>query len=82
MPPTAADGSSHADARRTVTIDLDAELDRWRYRCPNNHTSWSPVNGFVHCKACSDQHGVDPVYDHLLDRKTGREVPRADIEFR
>jgi hypothetical protein len=81
MPSTVADGSSHADGRPTVTIDLSAERDRWRYRCPNNHTSWSPINGFVHCKACADQHGVDPVYDHLLDAKSGREVARADIEF-
>lgn len=44
--------------------------DPWRYRCPDGHTSWTPVRVDPHdgdpsteyyCRTCKEH------YDHLLD---------------
>lgn len=81
-PPIVTDGSAEADAQR-VRIDRDDELQRQRYRCPNNHTRWSPTNNHVYCHSCAQfaDPGEGPEYWVLLDAKTGEEIPWSAVEF-
>ena len=79
-----ADGSAEADAGDRVVIDRDDPSDRWRYRCPNNHTRWSPTNNHLFCSSCSQQAdpGEGPEYWRVLDAKTGEEIPWSRVAFR
>lgn len=77
----AADGSSVHDARPRVEIDLDDEVDRWRWRCPNNHANWDPTNGGLWCQSCQ-RAGIDPHWHQLLDAKRRELVPWADVVLR
>lgn len=79
----ATDGSSAEDARPRVRIDADSATDRWRFRCPHGHATWSPTNGGIWCQSCSRDHGIrDPQHHEVLDTKTGQRVAWADVEFR
>jgi hypothetical protein len=71
----ATDGSAEADVHR-VRIDQDDELDRMRYRCPNNHTRWVPTNNHLYCHSCADlaDAGEGPEYYELLDVKTSERI--------
>lgn len=84
-PPALADGSSVADSPARVTIDLQDDLDRLRYRCPHGHCSWEPTNSHIWCKACADaaQQGVDVDPEHwlILDARTDEEIPWSAIEL-
>ena len=73
------DGSALADAERVV-ITLSSERDRWRYRCPNGHTSWDRTNNHIWCHACSKLAGADPEHFELTDEKTGDTIPWSAIE--
>lgn len=79
------DGSSTHDQPETVRIDVRDETNRWRYRCPNGHTDWGPTNGHVWCRSCRHQaeHGVDvdPEHWHIVDEKTGEDVPWSAVEI-
>lgn len=79
-----ADGSAAADRERTVRIDRRG-LDRWRYRCPRGHTSWSPTNSHAWCKSCRQEaengEDVDPEHYELLDIQTGEEIGWSRIEL-
>lgn len=79
-----SDGSAEADARNRVIINRESEADRWRYRCPNNHTRWSPTNNHIYCTSCASQSdpGDGPEYWTLLDTKTGKEIPWSRVVFR
>ena len=71
------DGSALADAQR-VEIDLEDERDRWRFRCPNNHTTWSRTNNHIWCQGCS-RAGVDPEHYEVVDKRSGEEVPWSAV---
>jgi hypothetical protein len=81
----ATDGSAAADAHDTVEIDRSDDAQRWRYRCPNGHTDWSPTNSHVWCKGCRRAveagEDVDPEHYELVDQKTGETIPWSAIEL-
>lgn len=49
LPPTSnvelKDGSSTANAHTLMCIDRDYPVERYRFRCPSNHTFWDRTNG-------------------------------------
>lgn len=63
------------------TIDLDDDLDRQRYRCPNGHARWEAWDSYLYCWSCADTWDVDPKFDELLDKKTGEKIPRSKVKF-
>lgn len=77
----AADGSAQADAGATVEIDSTDEIERMRYRCPNNHTRWVPTNNHVYCHSCADLADPrdGPEYYEILDKKTGELISWARV---
>ena len=79
-----ADGSAETDAGDRVVIDRENPDDRWRYRCPNNHTRWVPTNNHVYCSSCASvaDSGEGPEYWRVLDAKTGEEIPWSRVVFR
>jgi hypothetical protein len=85
VPPTStlelADGSSIADAHPLTHIDRKDPAQRYRYRCPNNHTSWEKTNGGIWCASCSRQ-DLDPHYHKILDAKTDEHIPWSSVELR
>lgn len=57
-------------------IDTTVDRDRWRYKCPNCHsTDWRIHNGTIGCRHCGG------TMQTLLDAKTGEEIRREDIEL-
>lgn len=68
------------DARPRVEIDLDNARDRWRFKCPNNHTTWEPTNGGIWCQSCSNA-GLDPHYHKLYDGKRGSFIRWSDVRI-
>ena len=83
-PRLTTDGSAEADVGGRVEIDRTDDLDRMRYRCPNNHTRWVPTNNHLFCHSCSQvaDAGVGPEYYELLDKKTGEEIPWSRVVLR
>lgn len=77
------DGSSVEDVESRVRIDRDDELDRQRWRCPNNHTRWTPTNNHVYCHSCAQfaDPGKGPEYYKLLDAKSGETVEWSRIVY-
>lgn len=63
----------------TVTIDLEDEIDRWEWRCPNGHTQWEPTNHHWWCAACARSWEGDGVFHELVSVKTGEAVERDHI---
>jgi hypothetical protein len=76
------DGSALADAPPRVVITLSSERDRWRYRCPNGHTSWDRTNNHIWCHGCSRRPSQDPEHYKLVDNKTGEEIAWSAVEVR
>lgn len=78
------DGSAESDAGRRVKIDRSDDLDRMRYRCPNNHTRWSPTNNHVFCNSCAKHAdpGEGPEYYEILDSKTGERISWSRVVLR
>ncbi|MDL5361321.1 hypothetical protein [Halalkalicoccus sp. NIPERK01] len=76
-----ADGSSTEDRRRIIRIDRTDPIQRMRWRCPNNHTTWEPTNSHAYCASCARHVGLDPEHYELLDARTGERVSWARIEL-
>ncbi|WP_331232737.1 hypothetical protein [Natronorarus salvus] len=68
------DGSSVEDSQSLVRIDRTDPIQRMRFRCPNNHTSWSPTNSHVYCSSCAQHVDLDPEHYELFDAKTGERI--------
>jgi len=64
-----------------VTVEIESRSDRWRFTCPNGHRSWEPTNHHFWCKQCARQDGIDPVFQELRDRKSGRLIARANVRL-
>ena len=72
-----------------IVITSDAE--KWRLVCRADelhgadeaHTNWFPIDGKFRCWSCAQARQahpeIDPEYDQLRDRRTGRLVSRDDI---
>lgn len=82
MSPTSSvqltDGSSPADAYPLTRIDRKCAAERWRYRCPNNHTTWDRTNGGIWCHSCAHQN-LDPHYHAVLDVKRDELIPWSSV---
>lgn len=66
----------------SITIDLDDDLDRHRYRCPRGHAYWVPTNFHFWCYSCaSSSWEVDPEFHELHDLKNDETIPRNRITF-
>lgn len=85
VPALVTDGSAAADRKPITEIDRSDALDRYRYTCPEGHTDWSPTNNHLWCATCRRQyeHGedMDPEHYHVVDQKTGEEVPWTRVEL-
>jgi hypothetical protein len=80
-----ADGSAAADADELIEIDRSDAAQRWRWRCPNGHTDWSPTNNHLWCKGCLRAHeggaDVDPEHYELVDAQTGEPVSWSAVRL-
>ena len=63
------------------TVRLTDETDRWRFRCPNGHTTWEPVNHHFWCQSCSRIEDVDPSFDELRDTSDGAMYAREEVRL-
>lgn len=66
---------------RSVVIDERSFVDRKRYVCPNNHTSWERTNNHFWCAACSKSWDVDPEFNYLHDKVTNKSIHRSQVRF-
>lgn len=68
-----------------TTIDLDTPTDRWRYRCPNGHTTWEATNAHAWCPYCAEQaqngSAVSPEFDFIVDEKREARIPWKHVRF-
>ena len=76
---------SDGRAEEPVKIDRTYGPDRWRYRCPNGHTTWDRTNNHIWCGACrgaaEQGRDVDPEHYHVVDEKTGDRIHWGDVEL-
>lgn len=69
-----------SDVRRT--IDTDVALERWRYICPNGHTSWEATLNQFWCHKCArNVSKSDGTFEYVTDRKTGDTLRRSEIKL-
>jgi hypothetical protein len=63
-------------------IEIETEADSYRLRCPNGHQV-TPTNNHWYCRQCAHawDDDIDPEYDEVLDKKTGRMVSRDDVDL-
>jgi len=62
-------------------VRLDDRRHRWRFVCPREHRSWEPTNHHFWCKKCASHSEVDGVFYELVDRKTGKELSRTEVQL-
>jgi hypothetical protein len=60
---------------------IQSKASKWRYRCPQEHTNWYPIDGKFRCRTCASDRDRDPEYRALVDTKTDERVPREEIEL-
>jgi hypothetical protein len=60
-------------------VNIDDELDRWRWACPNGHRSWEPTNNHFWCQQCARHHEASGEFDRLHDRRADETVGREEI---
>ena len=69
---------------RTTTIDRTGP-GRYRWVCPNGHSSWDRTNNHIWCPTCQRQSeqgaDVSPEHWEVYDKKTGETIPWSEIEF-
>jgi len=68
-----------SETNEGVKIDLDDQLDRWKWRCPRGHTTWEPTNNHFWCEKCARAWDVDPEFEELTNDKTGESYPREQV---
>ena len=62
-------------------VRIEDRHDRWRFVCPRGHRSWEPTNHHFWCAKCARLQDVDGVFHELVDRKTGDEYDRDDVQL-
>lgn len=66
-------------ATSEVVIDRTDDHDRYRYVCPNGHTTWDRTNNHIWCPSCADHahhdNDIDPEHYELLDKRTNETIP-------
>lgn len=77
--------STVVGADEIIEIDRSKPGERYRWTCPNGHTSWAPTNSHAWCHGCHRQseNGADvhPEHYELLDQRTGESIPYARVEL-
>ena len=77
--------SGETSSRPCVRIDRSDVLDRYRFVCPNGHTTWERTNSHAWCESCANaaQQGADvePEFYEIHDKRTGESIPYSAIEF-
>ena len=73
-------------ARTQDVVQINAsKQDKWRYRCPREHSDWHVINGVRLCRTCqrhaNNGEDVDPNFRTLVDTKTDEEIPRERVEI-
>lgn len=63
------------------TLRIENQMDRWRFVCPRGHRSWEPTNHHFWCAQCARMKEFDGVFYELVDRKTGREYERDEVQL-
>ncbi len=63
------------------TVNLEDNLDRWRYLCPRGHASWEPTNHHFWCSTCARTFNIDGVFYELHDRKTHTQLKRDEVRL-
>jgi len=61
--------------------DIDGPISKWRYTCPNGHTSWEPTNSHFWCHQCSRVPETNAEFWKLRDRKTGELLARERVSI-
>lgn len=46
-------------------------VEKWRYRCPRDHTGWELTGRAFWCRECYRRAEESGRFDRLRDRKTG-----------
>ena len=68
----------------TETVRVNRRAERFRYRCPNGHTTWDRTNNHVWCPSCRRQaeqgRDVDPEHHRIVDAKRDIEIPWERVE--
>jgi len=72
---------SQSDMSKKTTVRIENRQDRWRFVCPRGHRTWEPTNHHFWCQTCARAEGVDGVFYHLRDRRTGREYERENVQL-
>jgi len=66
-----------------IVIDRES-ADKWRYTCPNGHTSWDRTNSHCWCVTCAQaaEHDDDihPEHYELLDKREEKLIPWGCVE--
>ncbi|SHG77794.1 hypothetical protein [Halobaculum gomorrense] len=62
-------------------INLDDQIDRWRYTCPRGHRNWEATNNHFWCCECARQKGVDGVFHELRDAKDRELLSRDEVRL-
>lgn len=60
---------------------IEGNTAKWRYSCPNGHTSWETTNSHFWCHQCSRLPDADPEFWKLRDRKTGERLTREKVSL-
>ena len=73
------------EVTQKIEIDRSDPLDRYRFVCPNGHTTWDRTNCHGWCASCAAaaEHDpdIDPEHWEILDKKSDRLIPYEMIEF-
>ncbi|ADQ68468.1 hypothetical protein C499_08592 [Halogeometricum borinquense DSM 11551] len=66
-----------------TTIELEDDVDRWRYVCPRGHRDWEPTNNHFWCAACARTYhdDIDPEFQELRDRRDGEPLSRDEVRL-
>lgn len=68
-----------------IVIDRSKDADRWRYVCPNGHTSWDLTNSHLWCVTCAQaaEHDdeINPEHYELLDKSENKLIPWESVEL-
>jgi len=64
-----------------IEVNIDDELDRWRWCCPNGHRSWEPTNNHFWCHLCARRKGVDAEFQKLHDLSNDETYEREDLRL-
>ncbi|AUV81208.1 hypothetical protein C2R22_05655 [Salinigranum rubrum] len=62
-------------------IELDDEVDRWKWVCPKGHRSWEPTNHHFWCAKCASHYEADGVFHQLRNLATGDLYERDEVEL-